>query len=889
MVAETRGQSEICWSSKPSFAGLASNWSRATAAGQLVGNPRPPVETQPSAPAVPLVQLERKELSRRHGRLMADCEKLTVVERQSLVNSQVDPAIYETYLKRNLKDHPDCRPLTASSHTARFKLLVTAEHAYNEIDLRRYDQSSLEVERIGPLRCNRLTFPNLYKSDLNLLPCIHNLLLDSKRDGSLKLAHIVRAEGEQIYFKVGATKAPTGFIDFPGWLPEGNYGCRIVSSSQIWDRAQEALVALNRKSPLQRALFNRPSWRARERRANDQIVDPEQQEAEGGGGGGDEGFKLVFKFGSRNGFASIQGRPKINLAQTSDRLLNKRLAKLNTRQYQAVCRILEANCRPGPYILFGPPGTGKTRTLVELILQIYKRDKQSTILVTSSANNCADKLADDLHETGYVKSLRRLTSVSNSIAEGNYFAIEVEWNQHRRFKQPDTLPDYYCNKIEEACRYRVVVTTNNMAGSRRFNGTFFDWVIVDEAGHASEPETIISMVRCKPDGCIVLPGDPEQLGPIIKCNEAKKLGLGKSLLVRLTRENNNYKYSNGFDPTYSTRLVECYRSDPRILALSNRLFYHGELKCRNETPAGLMQILQLKNPNMFISVPDGQMSCEDDSYSVFNNQEIDVCIEQILQLYKIGIEPNQLGLITPYKLHKLKLIERFRERLKLEEDALNRRFQPGLLNGEAAQSRAQVQLATLHSLVESARGGEEDSMKKLRWHLERLIRKAPDYAEGKELELTKRLRLLMLRTDGDKTAIDFAQRHHELELFLREIVRKSMENADESYWMCKIDTVDGFQGGEREIILISLVKAPSESGLISEYELHFINDPHRFNVSITRAMWFNIVIGHKSVAQVSEFWAQYLEGAQILEPGDRLDDRLKPLDSLRNLAAFPHL
>ncbi len=71
---------------------------------------------------------------------------------------------------------------------------------------------------------------------------------------------------------------------------------------------------------------------------------------------------------------------------------------LNERQKVAVRRILAAHGRPTPYLLFGPPGTGKTVTLVESILQVYRRVPNSRILACAPSNSASDLIVS-LFET----------------------------------------------------------------------------------------------------------------------------------------------------------------------------------------------------------------------------------------------------------------------------------------------------------------------------------------------------------------------------------------------------------------------------------------------------------------------------------------------------------
>jgi superfamily I DNA and RNA helicase len=86
--------------------------------------------------------------------------------------------------------------------------------------------------------------------------------------------------------------------------------------------------------------------------------------------------------------------PKISVGTGADSL-DARLAQLNEPQRQAVVGILESRCRPKPYIVSGPPGTGKTHTLVEAIVQIYCRDPSARILFCANSNTCADQVVEE--------------------------------------------------------------------------------------------------------------------------------------------------------------------------------------------------------------------------------------------------------------------------------------------------------------------------------------------------------------------------------------------------------------------------------------------------------------------------------------------------------------
>ena len=92
-------------------------------------------------------------------------------------------------------------------------------------------------------------------------------------------------------------------------------------------------------------------------------------------------------------------------------------SNLNSRQKSAVANLLRSECRPSPYVLFGPPGTGKTVTLVECILQVFQKIAHSKILVCGVSNACADTMALKLIESGLITREMMVRIFARSRAE----------------------------------------------------------------------------------------------------------------------------------------------------------------------------------------------------------------------------------------------------------------------------------------------------------------------------------------------------------------------------------------------------------------------------------------------------------------------------------------
>ncbi|XP_076469698.1 putative helicase MOV-10 [Babylonia areolata] len=205
----------------------------------------------------------------------------------------------------------------------------------------------------------------------------------------------------------------------------------------------------------------------------------------------------------------------------------------NPEQARAIRHIVLGSSRPAPYIVFGPPGTGKTFTIVEAIKQVVDHFPEARVMACAPSNSAADLITERLVEHLKRHHVFRINAFSRSLAT-----------------IPGTIRDvcnlnaagevYYPSKQDLIFQgTRVFVTTLITAGrmvSADFEEDFFTHVFIDEASHATEPEALTALAgllymgREHPAGKqVVLAGDPKQLGPILRSPFARKFKLGMYL------------------------------------------------------------------------------------------------------------------------------------------------------------------------------------------------------------------------------------------------------------------------------------------------------------------------------------------------------------------------
>ncbi|XP_073287126.1 probable RNA helicase SDE3 [Primulina huaijiensis] len=324
---------------------------------------------------------------------------------------------------------------------------------------------------------------------------------------------------------------------------------------------------------------------------------------------------------------------------------------LNEEQLSAIKMIL-ASKGGSPYVIHGPPGTGKTMTLVEAILQIYVGQRNARILVCAPSNSAADHILERLITMKSMNIDRceifRLNAFTRPFEDVNPGHIEFCYVEDFLFK----CPSYF-----DLMKHRIIISTYTSASLLYAEGIkrgHFSYIFLDEAGQASEPEAMVPLSQLYSKGTVVvLAGDPMQLGPVIFSRDAESYGLGTSYLERLF----GYELYYSGNDNYMTKLVRNYRTHPAILRLPSQLFYDGELKpCKEESSIfsweGLVPDKDF--PLLFIGI-QGCDEREGSNPSWFNRTEVSKVVDVIEDLIESqGLKEEDIGVITPYRQQVLK-------------------------------------------------------------------------------------------------------------------------------------------------------------------------------------------------------------------------------------------
>lgn len=378
------------------------------------------------------------------------------------------------------------------------------------------------------------------------------------------------------------------------------------------------------------------------------------------------------------------------LTQLRDVLLGQRLpqfkelpplrpldADLNDSQYEAVRFALAAG---DVAIVHGPPGTGKTRTIAELIRQAVVRGEK--VLACAPSNLAVDNLLERLVWAG--ERVIRLGHPARVLPELQQHTLDLLVDTHpdvalarRLIKEAKSLQDrasrYTRAKplpgakhamrqearslVADARRIEdqtveylldsaaVVCCTLTGIDRRVLGERQFDLVVIDEAAQAVEPACWIPLLRA---GRVVLAGDHCQLPPTIVSPEAAREGLAVSLMERLMHQHG---------ACISRRLTVQYRMHEAIMEFASGEFYDSALIAHDAVRSHLLAELAGVVPGPLTSSPlqlidtagaSFDEEAELDGKSLLNRQEAELVSRKVQQLLDAGVPARGIAVIAPY-------------------------------------------------------------------------------------------------------------------------------------------------------------------------------------------------------------------------------------------------
>ena len=466
-----------------------------------------------------------------------------------------------------------------------------------------------------------------------------------------------------------------------------------------------------------------------------------------------------------------------------------RFPYLNATQEEAVNRVLRAK---DVAIVHGPPGTGKTTTLVEAIYETLRREPQ--VLVCAQSNMAVDWISEKLVDRGVpVLRIGNPTRVNDKMLSFTYERrfeshpdYELLWairkairdlRAHR--KRGDEKYHQKMERLKDRAteleirinaqlfgEARVIACTLVGAGHRLLDGHKFGTLFIDEAAQALEAACWIPIRRCSR---VILAGDHCQLPPTVKSIAALKAGLGKTMMERIVEEK----------PEVVTLLRMQYRMNEEIMRFSSDWFYGNQVESAPEVK--YRSILDLDVPMEWKTLETLHQPLPVMEGSTMSDGEVSTPL------------PHREG--TGEGLESLE--------------------------GSSRINKAEAELTLLT----------------LQQYFERI---------GKTRVLNERLDVGVISPYRAQVQ------------YLRSQLRKK-EYFKPFRHLISVNTVDGFQGQERDIIVISLVRSNDEG------QIGFLRDLRRMNVAITRARMKLIIIGDPQTMTRHPFYRKLYEYIEALK------------------------
>ncbi|KAK7684935.1 hypothetical protein QCA50_011770 [Cerrena zonata] len=339
-------------------------------------------------------------------------------------------------------------------------------------------------------------------------------------------------------------------------------------------------------------------------------------------------------------------------AELRDWIYNPLIAR-NAEQLQAVASIVQLPPSHAPFVVFGPPGTGKTVTIVEAIRQLIRTNPGHHIVACAPSNSAADLIASRLSVLGNAQLFRLYAPSRNKKQVPDNLLPFTHTT-----RSDEGVPIFGVPPLAVLRRYKVVVVTCVSAPVLHGVGLprgHFTHVFIDEAGQATEPESMASIKLLSDNTTnVILSGDPMQLGPIIRSPVARILKFDLSYLERLM--NMPLYNDRSWRGKTVVKLINNFRSHPEVLKFPNDQFYKGELRsCGDkrvvDSYVGWSHLPNKRFPIIFHAV-SGEDQREASSPSFFNISEVTQVKKYVQALRddrKFRITNNDIGIITPYQ------------------------------------------------------------------------------------------------------------------------------------------------------------------------------------------------------------------------------------------------
>lgn len=466
---------------------------------------------------------------------------------------------------------------------------------------------------------------------------------------------------------------------------------------------------------------------------------------------------------------------------------------LNPTQERAVNEVLWAK---DVTIVHGPPGTGKTTTLVEAINETLMRESQ--VLVCAQSNMAVDWISEKLVDRGInVLRIGNPTRVNDKMLG---FTYERRFESHADYPQlwaiRKAIRELRKNRKKGSENYhqkmdrlksraaeielrinaelfgeaRVIACTLVGSAHHLLEGMKFGTLFIDEAAQALEAACWIPMRRASR---VILAGDHCQLPPTVKSIAALRAGLGKTLMERIAENK----------PEVVTLLKIQYRMNDEIMRFSSDWFYGGKVESAPQIK--YRSVLDYDHPITWIDT---------------SNEENQITIE--------GEDAPEDSASTASSVSAANL----NSDLNFKEQFVGESF------GRINKAEAELTLLTLAEYFTKI---------------------------GKQRVLEERIDVGIISPYRAQVQ------------YLKKLIKK-YEFFKPYRRLISVNTVDGFQGQERDVILISLVRSNDEG------QIGFLKDLRRMNVAMTRARMKLIILGNKDTMTKHPFYKKLWEYVEAI-------------------------